>query len=85
MIDGSLKPVSTTIGASPPVMRKPKRRDLLRLSGVVGQHEEARVELDVAQVEDVHFETHSLLLGGWMTFRRRLSAAPAPARHRTFG
>ena len=45
-----------------------ERRHLLRLSGLERQHEEARVELDVAQVEDLHFETHSLLLGGWMTF-----------------
>src|SRR6185295_10960601 len=45
-----------------------ERRHLLRLAGLERQHEEARVELDVAQVEDLHFETHSLLLGGWMTY-----------------
>jgi hypothetical protein len=70
MIDGSLKPVSTTIGASP--------------SGLERQHEEARVELDVAQVEDLHFETHSLLLRKGMrsesTIHRRRRV-----HHRTFG
>ena len=58
MIDGSLKPVSTTTGASPPVMRKPKVGTCWRRPGILREDEEARVELDVAQVEDLHLETH---------------------------
>ena len=66
-----------------------ERRDLLRLSGLEREHEEARVELDVAQVEDLHFETHALLLGGWMRSgstirraRRRATIARSDEGHR---
>ena len=35
-----------------------ERRHLLPAPGILCEDEEARVELDVAQVEDLHLETH---------------------------
>ena len=65
MISGSLKPVSTTIGASPPVIRKPKVGTSWRRAGILREHEEAGVQLDVAEVEDVHFKTHDWCSSRW--------------------
>src|SRR3954454_1720434 len=59
-----------------------ERRHLLPPAGILGEDEEARVELDVAEVEDLHFETHCASLGA----DTPLSVGARPrASHRTFG
>jgi hypothetical protein len=61
---------------------EPERRDLLPAAGVLSQHEEARVQLDVAQVEHLDLEAHVVSLRARTAPSLRRAAA---GRHRTFG
>src|SRR4051812_27928641 len=56
---------------------EPERRHLLAPARVLREHKEARVERDIAQVEDVHFQTHVSSLG-WMIGDHRGSQPAQP-------